>query len=74
MVKNLPSNAGDKGSIPGWGTKISHASGQLKKKKKACSKALYYASFSNNGGFQVCFFHHDPSFAVTFSLGVKGIS
>ena len=48
--------------------------GNLKKKKKACSKALYYASFSNNGGFQVCFFHHDPSFAVTFSLGVKGIS
>ena len=28
-VKNLPSNAGDAGSIPGWGTKIPHASGQL---------------------------------------------
>ena len=26
---NLPSNAGDEGSIPGWGTKIPHASGQL---------------------------------------------
>ena len=24
MVKNLPSNAGDVGSIPGWGTKIPH--------------------------------------------------
>ena len=28
-VKNLPSNAGDRGSIPGEGTKISHAEGQL---------------------------------------------
>ena len=29
MVKNLPSSAGDMGSIPGWGTKILHAAGQL---------------------------------------------
>ena len=29
MVKNLPSNVGDAGSIPGRGTKISHATGQL---------------------------------------------
>ena len=29
MVENLPSNAGDVGSIPGRGTKISHAMGQL---------------------------------------------
>ena len=29
VVKNLPSNAGDPGSIPGWGTKIPHAMGQL---------------------------------------------
>ena len=29
MVKNLPSNAGDMCSIPGWGTKIPHAVGQL---------------------------------------------
>ena len=29
VVKNLPSNAGDMGSIPGWGTKIPHATGQL---------------------------------------------
>ena len=29
VVKNLPSNAEDMGSIPGWGTKISHAAGQL---------------------------------------------
>ena len=29
MVKNLPSNAGDAGSIPGQGTKIPHAVGQL---------------------------------------------
>ena len=29
MVKNLPSNAGDGVSIPGLGTKIPHAVGQL---------------------------------------------
>ena len=29
VVKNPPSNAGDAGSIPGWGTKIPHATGQL---------------------------------------------
>ena len=29
MVKNLPSGAGDAGSIPGRGTKIPHAAGQL---------------------------------------------
>ena len=29
VVKNLPSNAGDVGSIPGRGTKIPHAAGQL---------------------------------------------
>ena len=29
VVKNLPCNAGDMGLIPGWGTKIPHATGQL---------------------------------------------
>ena len=29
VVKNLPSNAGDMGSISGRGTKIPHAMGQL---------------------------------------------
>ena len=29
VVKNPPSNAGDAGLIPGWGTKIPHAAGQL---------------------------------------------
>ena len=29
MVKNLPSNPGDTGSIPGGGTQIPHAMGQL---------------------------------------------
>ena len=28
-VKNLPSNAGDAGPLPGQGTKIPHAAGQL---------------------------------------------
>ena len=41
MVKTLPSNAGDKGLIPGWETKIPHASGQLSlhattREKTAC--------------------------------------
>ena len=30
VVENLPSNAGDLGPIPGWGTKIPHALGQLR--------------------------------------------
>ena len=29
VVKNPPSNAGDRGSIPGWGAKIPHDPGQL---------------------------------------------
>ena len=29
MVKNSPCNAGGEGSIPGLGTKIPHAAGQL---------------------------------------------
>ena len=29
VVKNLPSSAGEAGSIPGWETKIPHAAGQL---------------------------------------------
>ena len=29
VAKNPPSNAGDTGSIPGRGTKIPHATGQL---------------------------------------------
>ena len=30
VVKNPPSNVGDVGSIPGQGTKITHAAGQLR--------------------------------------------
>ena len=29
MVKNLPCNAGGLGLIPGWGTKMPHATEQL---------------------------------------------
>ena len=29
VIKNPPSNAGDMGSIPVWGTKIIHAVGQI---------------------------------------------
>ena len=28
-IRNLPSNAGDEGSVPGWGTKVPHAQQQL---------------------------------------------
>ena len=34
VVKTLPSNAGGAGLIPGWGTKIPHASKVKKKKRK----------------------------------------
>ena len=34
MVKNLPSNTGDAGAIPGRGTKIPHAAGQLSPRAK----------------------------------------
>ena len=43
VVKNLPSNAGDVGLIPGRGTKIPHAMGQLNPHatttEPACSRA-----------------------------------
>ena len=29
MVENSPCNARDAGSVPGWGTEIPHAAGQL---------------------------------------------
>ena len=34
VVKNPPSNAGDAGLIPGQGTKIPHAAGQLRPRAK----------------------------------------
>ena len=30
VIKNLPGNAGDTGSIPGWGIKTPHALKQLR--------------------------------------------
>ena len=40
VVKSLPCNTGDVGSIPGWGTKMAHATGQLSPpvKKKMLKK------------------------------------
>ena len=35
VVRNPLSNAGSVGSIPGWGTRIPHASHGKKKKKKS---------------------------------------
>ena len=37
VVKNLPSKVGDMGSIPGWGTKMPHAEGQLSPYKALCT-------------------------------------
>ena len=56
VVKNLPSKAGDTGSVPGLGTKIPHAvqpKFKIKKKKKKklrwhyMRKGLFYARTLN---------------------------
>ena len=39
VVKNPPSNAGDMGSIPGQGTKIPHAAGQLSQRARTTELA-----------------------------------
>ena len=43
MVKSPPSSAGDAGSIPGGGTRVPHATGQLSQRaattEPACSRA-----------------------------------
>ena len=43
VVKNPPSNAGDKGSIPGWGTKIPHATGQINPTAKSREKLMHHS-------------------------------
>ena len=48
MVKNLPSNAGDEGSIPGRGSKIPHATGKLSLRNP--SQAEIVCSFNNSRG------------------------
>ena len=40
MVENLPFNAGDSGLIPGQGTKILTAEGQLNPRQKQLEKSL----------------------------------
>ena len=40
VAKSLPSNAGDTGSIPGQGTKIPHAAGQLSHSERSCMHQL----------------------------------
>ena len=42
VVNNPSSNAGDAGSIPGWGTKIPHAMGQL----SLCATTVEFACLS----------------------------
>ena len=47
VVKNLPSNAGDVGSVPDWGTQgteILHAGGQLLNPETATRKKATYAN------------------------------
>ena len=44
VAKAPPSNAGDPGLIPGWGTKIPHASGQLN--LCAAMKDLKYCNYN----------------------------
>ena len=49
VVKTLPSNAGDAGSIPGWGAKTLYASqpkNQVIKQTDYCSK--FNKDFKNN--------------------------
>ena len=41
VVKTLPSNAGDTGSIPGQGTKIPHAAGHLSPNAAVTEPALW---------------------------------
>ena len=36
VIKNPPSNSGDEGLIPAWGTKIARAKGQLSLPKTQC--------------------------------------
>ena len=40
VVKNPPSSAGDLGLIPGRGTKIPHAAGQLSLRRNYWARAL----------------------------------
>ena len=45
MVKTLPSNAGDAGSVPGWGAKIPYAlrpKNQNVEQKQYCNKFNKY--------------------------------
>ena len=42
VVKNLPSNAGDMGSIPGGKTSIPHATGQLSLRTKTTEPMAIY--------------------------------
>ena len=50
--KNLPSSAGDAGSLPGQGTKIQHAVGQLSSHaatREACTRQRTPSTAKKNG-------------------------
>ena len=57
VVKNLPSNAGDSGSIPGLGTKIPHGAGQLSPWATTRELSQINIKNKNNWGRQIscCF-------------------
>ena len=50
---NLPSNAGDSGLIPGWGTKIPHVSWYSQKEKKR--KTLKHSNSQMLIFFLICY-------------------
>ena len=59
MVKNLPFNAGDVGSIPGQGTKIPHATEQLTPntdKRLFCLKEKSQKTFPKGNSFEAALF------------------
>ena len=63
--KNLPSNAGDKGLIPGGGTKIPHALGQLclcaETNNPMCSRAPATTREANGPQERACMLQLRPN-------------
>ena len=54
MVKNPASNAGDPGSIAGWGTKIPCANGQLSPRATTTEPALALEQLRTSTWWDAC--------------------
>ena len=54
VVKNLPSNAGNMGSAPGWGGKITHAMGQLSPSNATTEPKCCNGESARQNGDAVC--------------------